>query len=188
MREGGSVDVANTIARENADEASEPEHEAGELRLVVDALGRKHLHNSRGRFVRQGNPISPEVARRVDGRRLLPGVDQRSPPYRRYKALVSALAVDQGGADMISATKAQLIKRFAAAGVLAEQYEIRLARGETLDANTLMVWASLAGVQVRVASRIGVERVPRDISGPTLGELLRAEDERQRTIEAEVVS
>jgi hypothetical protein len=62
----------------------------------------------------------------------------------------------------------QLIRRFAAAAVLAEQMEGRLANGEAIDINQ---HATLSSTLVRLASRIGIDRVARDIT-PTLREYL----------------
>jgi hypothetical protein len=71
-----------------------------------------------------------------------------------------------------------LIRRFAAAAVLAEQMEARLARGEEIDINE---HATLSSTQVRLASRIGIDRIPRDVT-PSLRDLLAdAEAEREFT-------
>lgn len=184
------MEVASTVANETDSNADSPGPDGVELRFTIDSLGRRHCVNASGRYIKRDSETGAARPARsfTYGKPLLPGVNGNSPPYRRYQAIVRALAVDAGGVDMVGAAKAQLFRRYAAAGVLAEQIEIRIAKGEQIDLNTLTTFATLASTQVRIASRIGVERVPRDISGPTLGELLRAEDERQRTIEAEVVS
>jgi hypothetical protein len=61
----------------------------------------------------------------------------------------------------------QLIRRFAAAAVLAEQMEARLANGEQID---IAEHATLSSTLVRLAQRIGIDRVPRDV-GLTLDPL-----------------
>jgi hypothetical protein len=81
---------------------------------------------------------------------------------------MSAIASDQGGANRLSETRLQLIRRFAAAACLAEQLEARLARGEQID---IQEHALLVSTMVRVAQRIGVDRVPRDVV-PSLAEYL----------------
>jgi hypothetical protein len=63
----------------------------------------------------------------------------------------------------------QLIRRFAAAAVLAEQMQARLANVEQID---IAEHALLVSTLVRVAQRIGINRVSRDIS-PTLSDILR---------------
>ena len=54
-------------------------------------------------------------------------------------------------------SRKQLIRRFAAAAVLAEQLEAKLARGEEIDVNT---HALLCSTLTRLASRIGLGRIP----------------------------
>jgi hypothetical protein len=104
-----------------------------------------------------------------NGAELLPDVDGRSIIARRYRDIMSAIVVDQGGADQISETRLQLIRRFSAAAVLAEQMESRLANGEQIDVSE---HALLVSSLVRIARLIGIDRVPVDIS-PTLHDILR---------------
>jgi hypothetical protein len=108
-------------------------------------------------------------SRLSNGRELLPNVDGRSLIARRYRDIMSAIVSDQGGADRLSETRLQLIRRFAAAACLAEQLEARLARGEQID---IQEHALLVSTMVRVAQRIGVDRVPRDLA-PSLTEYLK---------------
>ena len=54
---------------------------------------------------------------------------------------------------------------------MAEAFEARLANGEDVDVNE---HAQLSSTLVRLASRIGINRVAKDI-GLTLGELVRSE-------------
>jgi hypothetical protein len=103
-----------------------------------------------------------------NGRDVLPDVDGRSVVARRYRDILAALASDQGGADHMSEARVQLCRRFAALAVQAEQMEAALARGEPID---LQQHALLASTLVRLASRIGVDRVPHDVT-PTLSEYL----------------
>ena len=104
-----------------------------------------------------------------NGHDLLPGIDGRSTVARRYRDIVGAILVDQGGADLCSESRLQLIRRFAAAAVLAEQLESRLANGEQIQ---IAEHAALSSTLVRLASRIGIDRVTRDVT-PSLGDLLR---------------
>jgi hypothetical protein len=104
-----------------------------------------------------------------NGHDVLPDVDGRSVIARRYRDITAAILSDQGGADRCSESRVQLIRRFAAAAVLAEQLESRLAKGEQID---VAEHAILSSTLVRLAQRIGIDRVPRDIS-PTLDEVLR---------------
>ena len=105
-----------------------------------------------------------------NGNDILPGTDGRSVIARRYRAITSAILVDQGGFDACSESRKQLIRRFAAAAVLAERMEARLANGEEID---IAEHALLVSSMVRVARQIGVNRI-RDIT-PTLDQYLVSE-------------
>jgi hypothetical protein len=68
-----------------------------------------------------GVPKPEGRSRITNGKDLLPGVDGRSLVARRYRDISSAILTDQGGADACSESRLQLIRRFAAAAVIAEQ-------------------------------------------------------------------
>jgi hypothetical protein len=104
-----------------------------------------------------------------NGHDLLPDIDGRSVIARRYRDIASAILIDQGGIDRCSESRKQLVRRFAAAAVLAEQMESRLANGEQID---IAQHATLSSTLVRLAAKIGIDRIPRDVT-PTLGDLLR---------------
>jgi hypothetical protein len=108
-----------------------------------------------------------------NGRDILPDIDGRSLVARRYRDISFAMLADQGGDDQCSESRKQLIRRFAAAAVLAEQMEAQLARGESIN---ISEHALLCSTMVRVAQRIGVDRVARNIT-PTLEQYL----ERRRS-------
>jgi hypothetical protein len=112
----------------------------------------------------------------TNGAALLPDVDGRSAIARRFKDITSAILADQGGAELCSESRLQLVRRSAAAAVLAEQMESRLANGEQID---IQEHALLCSTLTRLAQRIGIERRARDV-GPTLGDLLREDAMRQR--------
>jgi hypothetical protein len=105
-----------------------------------------------------------------NGSDLLPGIDGRSATARRYRDICGAILVDQGGIDQCSESRKQLVRRFAAAAVLAENLEAALARGEDIDINQ---HALLCSTLTRLAVRIGINRTPRDLT-PTLSEYLHA--------------
>lgn len=114
-------------------------------------------------------PRKPTARSRVsNGRDILPNVDGRSLVARRYRDISGQILAEQGGADVCSEARQQLIRRFAAAACLAEQLESRLANGEQIN---IAEHASLSSTLVRLASRIGIERIPRDLT-PTLAEYL----------------
>jgi len=89
---------------------------------------------------------------------------------RRYRDIVNAILVDQGGVDQCSESRKQLIRRFAAAAVIAEQMESRLANGEQIH---IAEHAQLASTLVRIAQRIGINRRAKNIT-PALPDYLDA--------------
>jgi hypothetical protein len=103
------------------------------------------------------------------GDAAIPHVDGRRWIARRYRQIANAILVDQGGADRCSESRKQLIRRFAAAAVLAEELEVQLARGEEVDVTR---HALLCSTLVRIAQRIGINRIPRNLV-PSLDDYLR---------------
>jgi hypothetical protein len=96
-----------------------------------------------------------------NGGEVLPDVDGRSVIARRYRDIVNAIVGDQGGIDHISEVRLQLVRRFAAAAVLAERMEAALARGEEIDVDQHGV---LSSTLVRIAQRLGLARRAKNIT------------------------
>jgi hypothetical protein len=112
---------------------------------------------------RATNMRKPNARSRVsNGKDILAGItDWRSQIARRYTDLVAIVCADQGGADRMSEAKMQLARRFAALAVQAEQLESRLANGEDID---VTAYSQLTSTLVRVISRLGIERVAREVT------------------------
>jgi hypothetical protein len=100
-------------------------------------------------------------------------VDARSAVSRRVYDICAAIVGDLGGADRLSETKLSLVRRFASLAVLAEAQEAKLANGEEVN---VMELAHLSSALVRLATRIGLKRVPREVI-PTLHEYLETKPE-----------
>jgi hypothetical protein len=136
-----------------------------------------YAHSNRRRIAAPKPPASRVPAagkaqarsRLSNGREVLPNVDGRSLVARRYRDILCAVASDQGGSKQLSEARLQLIRRFSATAVLAEQMEARLARGEQID---IQEYSLVVSTMVRVAQRIGIDRVPRDVA-PSLAEYLK---------------
>lgn len=109
-------------------------------------------------------------ARITNHTELLPGLDGRSAGARRFRDLIGAFVADQGGLDQLSEIKVGLIRRLAAASVMAEMIEAKAMSGADVDVS---VFCNLASTTVRIASRLGLERVQKDMTG--LGEILRSD-------------
>ena len=115
----------------------------------------------------------------TNGTKVLPLTDGRVRIARRFRGIANAIVADQGGIELCSESRLQLIRRFSAACVLAEELEGQLARGEEIDVER---HALLCSTLTRLAQRIGMDRRAKDIS-PTLGDILRddlAQQQRER--------
>jgi len=107
-------------------------------------------------------------SRLSNGRDVLPDVDGRSVLARRYRDIMGAVVSDQGGAEHLSEAQLQLVRRFSAASILAEQLEARLAQGEQVN---IQEYSVLVSTIVRVAQRIGLERRAKNVT-PSLNQYL----------------
>jgi hypothetical protein len=107
-------------------------------------------------------------SRLSNGRDVLPDVDGRSVIARRYRDIMNAVVSDQGGAQHLSEAQLQLIRRFSAASMLAEQMEARLAQGEQIN---IQEYSVLVSTIMRVAQRIGIGRRAKNVT-PSLGDYL----------------
>jgi hypothetical protein len=121
---------------------------------------------------------APARSRVSNGAGILPDVDGRSAVARRYRDIAGQIIADMGGASHCAEARLQLIRRFAAAAVLAEQMEARLANGYSIN---ITDHALLSSTLVRLAQRIGIDRRSRNITR-SLSEYL---DLKSKRIDAE---
>ena len=105
---------------------------------------------------------------------LLPNLDGRSSTARRFRDLVAAFVADQGGLDLCSEVKLGLLRRLAACTVRAEMLEAQMVNGEPVNVSEL---CALASTTVRLSTRLGLERVAKDVE-PSLADLI-AQDEAE---------
>ena len=85
--------------------------------------------------------------------------------------IASQIVADSGGLAELSKSHLQLIRRFAAASCMSEQLEAKMAQGGEID---ITQHALLVSTMVRISARIGVDRVPRDVTdGPSAVEFSR---------------
>jgi len=135
---------------------------------------RIELGRPKKRSVRGGIAGRKDYARDklTNGSKTLPETDGRLRIGRRFRDIVAAILVDQGGTDLCSESRRQLIRRFSAACVLAEDLEGRLARGEEIDVER---HALLCSTLTRLAQRIGIDRRAKNIT-PSLSEYLTPQE------------
>jgi hypothetical protein len=96
-----------------------------------------------------------------NGKDLLPGVDGRSPMARRYRDICAALITDMGGVDRRTEARLQLLRRFSAASVMAEAMEAELVNGKQIN---IVEHSLLSSTLVRLAQRIGISRMPKNVT------------------------
>jgi hypothetical protein len=120
----------------------------------------------------EGSRVTPASARaRVSNHAdLLPGLDGRGPAARRFRDLIGAFVADMGGISNCSEIKLALLRRLAAASVLAEQIEAQALNGSEIN---LAEYCNLASTTVRISSRVGLTRQTRNVT-PTLTEYIEA--------------
>ena len=91
-------------------------------------------------------------------------LDGRTRARKRWDAIVGGIASDLGGEDQLSTVQRFLIEAFASVAIQLDHLNVRVLRGESVD---LLALASVVSSMTRVASRIGIDRVPRNVT-PTL--------------------
>src|SRR5215472_19215046 len=99
---------------------------------------------------------------------VLPGIDQRSAIARRYRDVMCAIIADLGGESRLSEARLQLIRRFSALVVQAETMEAALVDGKPFDS---AAHAHISSTLVRLAARVGLNRVPKNVP-PSLHDYL----------------
>lgn len=99
--------------------------------------------------IRNGGDTIPHV---VDGRTVL---------AKRHRQIISQLVADQGGPEHLSEIRYQLLLRFAGAALLAEQVEQKVLKEEPVQ---LDQYSMLISCLVRVASKVGLNRIPKNVT------------------------
>ena len=105
----------------------------------------------------------------TSGRKLLLKGDVNSPWARRYRDVIASLTSDLGGRDRIGEAKAALIRDCAALEIVLEKMRGRMSEGQNVDAEA---YARIAAHRRRLLETLGLERVARDVTPPTLEHFL----------------
>jgi hypothetical protein len=123
---------------------------------------------------------SRQRSRITNGTALLPGTSGRSAWTRRCKDVIAEHLADMGGSDNTSAAERSIVRRAAVLTTELEMLEARFAQAEGMaTATDLDLYQRMAGNLRRLLEAVGLQRRAKDI-GPTLGELLRQDHERQQ--------
>jgi len=100
---------------------------------------------------------------------FLEDVDGRSRQARRFRDILASLVSDLGGLESLSEQQRQLARRGAFLSLQCELLEGKAVAGEDID---LDLFGTLVDRQGRTFQRLGIKRVPRDVTG--LGQILSA--------------
>jgi hypothetical protein len=119
---------------------------------------------------------SRQRSRITNGSALLPGALGRSAWVRRCKDVISAHLSDIPDA---STAERSIIRRAAVLTTELEMLEARFAAAGQADATSLDLYIRASGNLRRLLEAVGLHRRAKDV-GPTLGELLRQDHERQQ--------
>jgi hypothetical protein len=95
-------------------------------------------------------------------------LDRRTAAVQRFDAVSAAIAADLGGEEHLSTIAKHLIEAFAGVALHVGDLNARLIIGEDVDAGE---HSQAVSTMVRVAQRIGVNRVARDVT-PSLQDYL----------------
>jgi hypothetical protein len=92
-------------------------------------------------------------------------LDRRTLAARQFDAIASGIAADLGGEDHLTTVERHLIEGFAGAALRMHDVNARVLLGQEID---LAEHASIISSLVRIASRLGTQRRPRDLAAPSL--------------------
>jgi hypothetical protein len=115
-----------------------------------------------------------------NGKRLLPGIDNRSPWVRRCRDIIADLTSDRGGVSELSAAEASLIRRAATLSVELEALEVRFATDGQANGNDLDLYARASGGLRRILETLGIHRRARSINAKSLDDVLAELDDREK--------
>jgi hypothetical protein len=103
-------------------------------------------------------------------RDILP-LDQATGAARFFARMVREIEQDLGGRRHLSRIEGELVRAFAGAATALQYLNAQVALGETSEID-LPGYATIASTMLRIGSRLGLARRPRDVT-LTLGQVLR---------------
>jgi hypothetical protein len=102
---------------------------------------------------------------------------------RRCKDIIAEHLADMAGVENTSAAERSIVRRASVLTVELEQLEAQFAAAGQASPDALDLYQRTAGNLRRLLEAVGLHRRAKDI-GPTLGELLRQDHERQQLRDA----
>jgi hypothetical protein len=109
-------------------------------------------------------PDSRGRSRITNGKAFVPGVDGRSTWVRRARDVQAQLVQDRGGAGLVSAAEALIMRRAAILEAELERLEGIFAAAGEADGGQLGLYQTCANTQRRLLEAIGLERRARDVT------------------------
>ena len=103
-------------------------------------------------------------------RDLVP-LDKASGAARFFDRMVREIESDLGGRRQLSRIESELIRAFSGAATSLQYLNHQVLLGESSEID-LTGYATIASTMLRIGSRLGLRRVPRDVT-PSLRELLQ---------------
>jgi hypothetical protein len=103
-------------------------------------------------------------------RDLMP-LDKATGAARFFDRTVREIESDLGGRRQLSRIEGELIRAFAGAATTLQYLNVQVALGESSEVD-LTGYATIASTMLRIGSRLGLARRPRDVT-LTLGQVLR---------------
>jgi hypothetical protein len=95
-------------------------------------------------------------------RRSLP-LEQATGAARFFDKLVREIETDLGGRRQLTRIQGELIRAFAGAATTLQYLNVQVALGET-SAIDLSGYATIASTMLRIGSRLGLQRRPKDVT------------------------
>jgi hypothetical protein len=100
-------------------------------------------------------------------------LDKRTSAAAQFDAIAKAIAEDLGGEANLSTVQKHLVEAFAGCAIHVGHLNALLTLGQDID---ILAHSNAISTMVRVATRIGVNRIARDVT-PTLQEYLREDED-----------
>jgi hypothetical protein len=92
-------------------------------------------------------------------------LDGRTAAAKQFDAIAEGIAADLGGADHLTTVQQNLVEAFAGAAIHVHDMNARLLLGQDID---ILEHSQAISTMVRIAARIGTERVSRDVTSDPL--------------------
>lgn len=96
-------------------------------------------------------------------------LDGRTKARKQFDAIAEGVATDLGGSARLSTVQRHLVEAFAGCAIVLQAINARILLGEEVD---IADQSSAASTLVRLAQRIGIERVALDVT-PSLPDIMR---------------